>query len=42
MPISVTELQIAPADMLLGLDWFSQRRVWLSYAAGLMVVRPNH
>ncbi len=41
MPVSVTELQIAPADMLLGLDWFSQRRVWLSYAAGLMVIRPR-
>lgn len=41
MPVSITELQIAPADMLLGLDWFSQRRVWLSYAAGLMVVRPK-
>lgn len=39
MPVSVTGLQIAPADMLLGLDWFSQRRVWLSYAAGLMVIR---
>ncbi len=38
MPVSITDLQIAPADMLLGLDWFSQRRVWLSYAAGLMVI----
>ena len=41
MPVSVTDLQIAPAEMLLGLDWFSQRRVWLSYAAGLMVIRPG-
>lgn len=39
MPVSITSLQVAPADMLLGLDWFSQRRVWLSYAAGLMVIR---
>ena len=41
MPVSITDLRIAPAEMLLGLDWFSQRRVWLSYAAGLMVIRPG-
>jgi len=41
LPVSITQLQIAPADMLLGLDWFSQRRVWLSYAAKLMVIRPK-
>ncbi len=41
MPVSVTDLQIAPADVLLGLDWFEQRRVWLSHAAGLMVTRPS-
>ncbi len=41
MPVSVTDLQIAPAEMLLGLDWFSQHRVWISYAAGMMVVRPR-
>ena len=40
MPVSVTDLQIAPAEVLLGLDWFRQHRVWLSYAGGMMVVRP--
>ena len=41
MPVSATQLQVAPADMLLGLDWFEGRRVWLSWAAGVMVVRPK-
>ena len=40
MPISATDLQIAPAEMLLGLDWFRRRRVWLSYATGRMAVWP--
>ncbi len=40
MPVSVTMLRIAPAEMLLGLDWFSRRRVWLSHAARLIVMRP--
>lgn len=40
MPVSVTDLQLAPAEMSLGLDWFRQHRVWLSYAARQIVVRP--
>lgn len=40
MSVSATDLQIAPAEMLLGLDWFRHRRVWLSYATGRMVVWP--
>ena len=41
VPVSVTDLQITPAEMLLGLDWFSDRRVWLSTAAEAVVVQPS-
>ena len=38
MPASVTELRLEPVEMLLGLDWFRQRRVWLSHAGAAMVI----
>jgi len=41
VPVAATALQIEPAEMLLGLDFFLRRRVWISYAARVMVVRPS-
>jgi len=36
-PISISALQLARGDMLLGLDAFVRRRVWLSYRRGQVV-----
>ena len=41
MPAAVTALQVVPAEMLLGLDFFLRRQVWISYLARVMVVRPS-
>ena len=40
VPAAVTALQVEPAEMLLGLEFFLRHRVWISYAARGMVVRP--
>ncbi len=40
VPAAVTALQVGPAEMLLGLDFFLRHRVWISYVARGMVVRP--
>ena len=36
--ISFSELQVAPYDGLLGLDFLGNRRIWLSYATGQLFV----
>lgn len=44
VPVSVAPLQLGRADMLLGLDYLGQRRVWISYASGVLgigVPRPG-
>ena len=41
MPAAATALQVGPAEMLLGLDFFLRHRVWISYTAQGMVVRPS-
>lgn len=40
--IAVAPLQIGDADMLLGVDWLRQRRVWVSYATGQVLVALRH
>ena len=37
-PVSVAPLQLGRGDMLLGLDYLGQRRVWISYASGRVVI----
>jgi predicted aspartyl protease len=40
-PVSIAPLQIEDADMLLGFEYFRQRRVWISYVtARLLIVVP--
>jgi len=40
--IAVVPLEIGDADMLLGADWLGQRRVWISYATGQVLVALHH
>ncbi|HYZ64284.1 MAG TPA: retropepsin-like aspartic protease [Acetobacteraceae bacterium] len=37
-PVSIAPLQLGPADMLLGLDYLRQRRVWISYVTGQLAI----
>ena len=42
VPVSIAPLQLGRAEMLLGLDYLRQRRVWISYATGqLAIALPN-
>ena len=41
VPVSVAPVQVGRADLLLGLDWVGQRRVWISYAGGWVAVAPR-
>ncbi len=38
VPISIAPLQLGRGDMLLGLDYLGQRRVWVSYATGRVAI----
>ncbi len=38
-PISVSPLLLGRGDMLLGLDYLGQRRVWISYRTGRVLIR---
>ena len=38
MPVSVAPVQVGRADLLLGLDWVGQRRVWISYTSEWVAV----
>ena len=38
VPVSISPLQLGRADMLLGLDYMLQRRVWISYATGQLAI----
>lgn len=38
VPVSISPLQLPRADMLLGLDYLRQRRVWISLVSGLLVI----
>ena len=40
--VAVAPLQIGGADMLLGVDWLRQRRVWVSYATRRVLVALHH
>ncbi len=40
-PVAATALQVEPAEMLLGLDFFLKHRIWISYTAREMVVEPS-
>lgn len=41
-PVSIAKLQIEGADMLLGFDYLRQRRVWISYVTGrLLIALPS-
>lgn len=37
-PVSIAQLQLDGADMLLGFDYLRQRRVWISYVTGRLVI----
>ena len=41
VPAATTPLQVEPAEMLLGLDFFLRRHVWLSYTTRSLVVHPK-
>ena len=38
VPVSLAPLQLGAAEMLLGLDYLRQRRVWISYATGQLAI----
>ena len=38
-PISVSPLQLGRGDMLLGLDYLSRHRVWISYRSGRVLIQ---
>ena len=38
VPVSIAPLQLERAEMLLGLDYLRQRRVWISYATGQLAI----
>ncbi len=38
VPVSIAPLQLGGADMLLGLDYLRQRRVWISLVNGLLAI----
>lgn len=40
--VAVGPVEIGGADMLLGVDWLRQRRVWVSYATGQVVIALFH
>jgi predicted aspartyl protease len=40
--VAVAPFEIGGADMLLGVDWLRQRRVWVSYATGQVLVALYH
>lgn len=42
MQVGVAPLRIEGADMLLGVDWLRQRRVWVSYATGQVLIALHH
>ena len=38
MPVSISPVQLGRADMLLGLDYLRQRRVFISYVTSRLVI----
>ena len=42
MQVTVAPLDIEGAEMLLGMDWLRQRRVWVSYATGRVLIALYH
>ena len=37
-PVIVAPVQVGGADLLLGMDWATRRRVWVSYSGGWVAV----
>jgi predicted aspartyl protease len=41
MPLNVADMRLPGVEMLLGADWISTRRLWISYGAGVVFVHAT-